>query len=194
VTNSGRMPGWLAAIVGAAVLIVLWWFLSVTVFAPDAGTTFTAVPSPFEVFRQIADDGFSVYWAFFQVTITEAAWGFLYGNALALLLAATVLLAPKLEGIVLQIGVVTYCLPVVAVGGISIVVLGGAKRAGDPSATAVFLAAFLVFFTTLVGAIVGFKAADKASLDVVSVYGGSRLTQLRKVRLVAALPAILNSL
>ena len=193
-TSSGRMPGWLAAIVGAAVLIVIWWFLSVTVFAPDAGTTFTAVPSPFDVFRQIADDGFNVYWAFFQVTITEAAWGFLYGNALALLLAATVLLAPKLEGIVLQIGVVTYCLPIVAVGGISIVVLGGAKRAGDPSATAIFLSAFLVFFTTLVGAILGFKAADRASLDLVSVYGGGRFTQLRKVRLIAALPAILNAL
>jgi len=194
VTTQGRVPAWLAAIIGAAVLTAFWWLLSVTVFAPDPGTTFTAVPSPFAVFSQIAEDGFNAYWVFFQVTITEAAWGFVYGNALALILAALVLLAPRLESIVLQIGVVTYCLPIVAVGGISIVVLGGAKRAGDPSATAIFLAAFLVFFTTLVGAVVGFKAADKASLDLVSVYGGSRLTQLRKVRLVAALPAILNAL
>ena len=51
-----------------------------------------------------------------------------------------------------------------------------------------------VFFTTVVGALLGFKAADKASLDVVRVYGGSRLTQLVKVRLIAALPAILNAL
>ena len=50
------------------------------------------------------------------------------------------------------------------------------------------------FFTTLVGALVGFKAADKASLDVISVYGGSRWIQLRKVRLIAALPAILSAL
>ena len=40
----------------------------------------------------------------------------------------------------------------------------------------------------------GFKAADKASLDVVSVYGGNRWIQLRKVRLIAALPAILSAL
>lgn len=49
-------------------------------------------------------------------------------------------------------------------------------------------------FTTVVGAILGFRAADKASLDVVHVYGGGRWTQLRKVRVIAALPAILNAL
>ena len=62
----------------------------------------------------------------------------------------------------MQIAVVSYCLPIVAVGGIAIVVLGGAKRAGDPSSTAIFLAALAVFFTTVVGALLGFKAADRA--------------------------------
>ncbi len=189
-----RVPGWMAGILGAAFLVAIWWLLSVTLYTPDPGTKFTPVPSPFDVFRQIFDDGFNAYWSFFKVTIEEAARGFAYGNILALLLASTVLLAPRIEPIILQIGVVTYCLPIVAVGGICIVVLGGAEQPGDPSATAVFLAAFLVFFTTLVGALVGFKAADAASLDVVSVYGGGRFTQLRKVRLVAALPAILSAL
>ena len=36
-----------------------------------------------------------------------------------LLVAATVLLAPKIETVVTQIAVVSYCLPVVAVGGIA---------------------------------------------------------------------------
>jgi len=194
VTGTQRLPRWLAGLIGMAILVLVWWVLSLTVYAPEPGTTFTPVPSPFDVISQIVTDGFNPYWSFFKVTITEAAWGFLYGNVLALLLASTVLLAPRIEPVVLQIGVVTYCLPVVAVGGICIVVLGGAKRAGDPSATAIFLAAFLVFFTTLVGALVGFRSADKASLDVVATYGGGRFTQLRKVRLIAALPAILNAL
>ena len=56
-----------------------------------------------------------------------------------------------------------------------------------------FLAALAVFFTTVVGALLGFKAADKASLDVVSVYGGGRFTQLRKVRLVAAVHGVSGS-
>jgi ABC-type nitrate/sulfonate/bicarbonate transport system permease component len=188
------VPTWLAAIIGAAVLILAWWLLSLFAFRPEEGTTYNPVPTPWAVLKQIASDGPSAYWGFFKVTIEEALRGFVWGNGLALLLAATVLLAPRIEPIVMQIAVVSYCLPIVAVGGIAIVVLGGATEPGDPSSTAIFLAALCCFFTTVVGALLGFKAADKASLDVVRVYGGSRLTQLRKVRLIAALPAILNAL
>lgn len=189
-----RVPGWLAGIIGAVVITAAWWLLSVTAFTPAPGTTFTPVPSPFVVIAQLIDDGPTAYWSVFQVTITEALTGYVWGNAAALLIAATVLLAPRIETIVVQIAVVSYCLPIVAVGGIAIVVLGGAKEAGDPSKTAIFLAALVVFFTTVVGALLGFRSADKASLDVIRVFGGGRFTQLRKVRLIAALPAILNAL
>lgn len=189
-----RVPGWLAGIIGAVVITAAWWLLSVTAFTPAPGTTFTPVPSPFVVIAQLIEDGPTAYWTVFQVTITEALTGYVWGNAAALLIAATVLLAPRIETIVVQIAVVSYCLPIVAVGGIAIVVLGGAKEAGDPSKTAIFLAALVVFFTTVVGALLGFRSADKASLDVIRVFGGGRFTQLRKVRLIAALPAILNAL
>lgn len=189
-----RIPGWAAGIVGVVVLLAGWWVLSATAFTPEPGTSFTPVPSPWAVLSTLVADGPAAYWTFFQVTLEEAAWGFLWGNLAALLLASTVLVAPRIETVVTQVAVVSYCLPLVAVGGISIVVLGGADRPGDPSATAIFLAALSVFFTTVVGALLGFKAADEASLDVVRVYGGGRLVQLRKVRLVAALPSILNAL
>ncbi|TXK20076.1 ABC transporter permease subunit [Homoserinibacter sp. GY 40078] len=188
------MPGWLAGIVGAVVIVAAWWLLSVTVFTPPEGTDFTPVPTPLAVLQQLIADGPSAYWSVFQVTVTEALIGFAWGNGLALLLASTVLLLPRIEPVVTQIAVVSYCLPVVAVGGIAIVVLGGAKQPGDPSATAIFLAALAVFFTTVVGALAGFRAADRASLDVVRVFGGGRWTQLTKVRLIAAAPAILNAL
>ncbi|MBN9142239.1 MAG: ABC transporter permease subunit [Micrococcales bacterium] len=188
------MSRWVAGVVGAAVIVAAWWLLSATVFTPPPGTDFTPVPSPVAVLAQLVADGPAAYWSVFQVTITEALLGFAWGNGIALLLAATVLLLPRIEPIVTQVAVVSYCLPVVAVGGIAIVVLGGAKKAGDPSATAVFLAALAVFFTTVVGALAGFRAADRASLDVVRVFGGGRWTQLRKVRLVAAAPAVLNAL
>jgi ABC-type nitrate/sulfonate/bicarbonate transport system permease component len=188
------VPTWLAGLIGAVVLVAAWWLFSATVFQPPPGTTFTPVPSPLVVAQTLVEDGLAPYWTVFQVTITEALVGFAWGNGVALLLAATVLLAPRIEPVVMQVAVVSYCLPVVAVGGIAIVVLGGAERPGDPSATAIFLAALAVFFTTVVGALLGFKSADRASLDVVHVYGGSRFTQLRKVRLVAATPAILNAL
>lgn len=194
VRRTRRAPRGTAAVLGVVALLGAWWLFSATAFVPAPGTTFTPVPDPWTVFATIASDGLAAYWPVFQVTISEALIGFAWGNAIALLLASVVLLVPRAETVVTQIAVVSYCLPVVAVGGIAVVVLPAAKRAGDLSATAIFLAALAVFFTTVVGALVGFKAADRASLDVVRVYGGSRFTQLRKVRLIAAAPAILNAL
>jgi len=189
------IPGWLAGIIGVLVILGLWWIFSATAFRPAEGTNFTPVPSPVDVFAWLFIDGNIMgAWGVFQPTITEAALGFAWGNGIALLLSALVLLLPWLETVIMQLAVVTYCLPIVAVGGIAIVLLGGAKRPGDPSMTAIFLAALCVFFTTVVGALLGFRSADKAALDVVSVYGGSGWTQLTKVRLIAALPAILNAL
>lgn len=189
------IPTWLAGVLGTGVLVVVWWILALTAFAPDPETGFSPVPTPWQVLEDIVDAGPGAFWGgVLQETLHEAALGFLWGNGIALLLASTVLIAPSLEPIVMQVAVTTYCLPVVAVGGISIVVLGGADQPGDPSATSIFLAALMVFFTTVVGAVLGFKSADRASLDVIRVYGGTRFTQLRKVRLVAALPSILNAL
>ena len=56
------------------------------------------------------------------------------------------------------------------------------------------LAALSCFFTTVVGTLLGLKAADRATLDLITVYGGGRFTQLRLVRVIAALPATLNAL
>jgi ABC-type nitrate/sulfonate/bicarbonate transport system permease component len=190
-----RMPTWVAAIVGGVSLIALWWLLAVLAFRPQEGTTFTPVPTPWAVFEWLFVDGnIAGAWSVFQPTITAAAIGYVWGNGIALVLAAFVLVFPKTETVITQIAVVSYCLPIVAIGGISVVVLGGAKTPGDPSATAIFLAALVCVFTTVVGSILGFKSADKSSLDVVRVFGGNSWTQLRKVRLIAALPAILNAL
>lgn len=190
-----RMPGWVAALLGGVALVLVWWIFALTVFTPAEGTTFTPVPTPVAVFQWLFVQGnIAGTWSVFAPTLAAAGIGYLWGNGIALVLATIVLLFPKTETVITQIAVVSYCLPIVAVGGISIVVLGGAKSPGDPSATAIFLAALVCVFTTVVGAILGFRAADKASLDVVHVYGGGRWTQLRKVRVIAALPAILNAL
>ncbi|MGN6217927.1 MAG: ABC transporter permease [Microbacterium sp.] len=193
--SRARIPGWASALIGGGALLLLWWVFSLLAFQEREGTTFTPVPSPWAVFDWLFLQGNILgAWSVFQPTITAAAIGYAWGNGIALVLAALVLLVPRLETLITQIAVVTYCLPIVAIGGISIVVVGGAKNPGDPSATAIFLAAIVCVFTTVVGSILGFTSADKASLDVVRVFGGGVWTQLVKVRLVAALPSILNAL
>ncbi|MBA8817579.1 ABC-type nitrate/sulfonate/bicarbonate transport system permease component [Microbacterium halimionae] len=184
------LPPWVTGAIGGIGLVALWWIIS-AVFVTSSGAH--PVPSPPAVIISYFDAGWQFYWRNFSVTLTEAGIGYVWGNVLALLLSALVLIVPRLEGVAMQLAILTYCVPIVAIGFLA-VVLFGAPAVGEPSGTAVFLAALSVFFTTVVGALLGLKSADKTSLDLISVYGGSKLTQLLKVRLIAALPAILNAL
>ena len=188
-----RLPGWATGVLGAVVVIGLWWLGAATVFRNVGSMPGGAIPTPGDVFNQLVTDGPSFYLPHLTVTVQEAATGFLWGNALALLLAGLVLVVPRVEKIALQIAVITYCVPIVAIGPIAYIVIG-APKSGDPSGTAVFLAALSVFFTTVVGSLVGLKAADAASLDIVTAYGGTRFTQLRLVRVIAGLPSVLSAL
>jgi len=185
-----RLPAWATGTIGAVGLIALWWIIS-AVFVNPSGRQ--VIPSPPQVILSYIDSGWEFYWRNFSVTLSEAGIGYLWGNGLALLLAFLVLIVPRLEGVAMQLAILTYCVPIVAIGMLA-VVLFGAPPVGQPSGTAVFLAGLSVFFPTVVGALRGLKSADAASLDLVTVYGGSKFTQLTKVRLIAALPAILNAL
>jgi ABC-type nitrate/sulfonate/bicarbonate transport system permease component len=188
-----RLPAWVTGTIGAIAVIALWWILATTVFANVGPGGVQAIPTPLQVVQGFIESGWEFYARNFRVTLAEAGIGYLWGNVIALLLSAVVLIVPRLEGVVMQLAIITYCIPIVAIGLLLVVIIPVPKP-GEPSGTAVVLAALSVFFTTVVGALLGLKAADKASLDLIAVYGGSRFTQLRKVRLIAALPAILNAL
>lgn len=188
-----RLPAWVTGLIGGVGIIAAWWILAATVFSNVGPGGVQAIPTPPQVIIEFADTGWEFYVKNFSVTLAEAGIGYLWGNGLALVLAALVLIVPRLEGVVMQIAIITYCIPIVALG-LLLSVIVPIPTAGQPSTTAIFLAALSCFFTTVVGALLGLKAADKSSLDLVTVYGGTRLTQLRKVRLIASLPAILNAL
>ena len=187
-----QLPSWAAGILGVLAMVGVWWIIGL-LMAPQ-GTSYAAVPTPPQVLASLVSDGPAFFWKSFSVTLTEAGIGYLWGNLIALALSAFVLVVPRAEAVLNQIAVITYCVPIVSIGSIVVIILGGAKTPGAPSATAIFLAALSVFFTTVVGTLLGLKAADRAALDVVTVYGGSRFTQLRKVRVIAALPGILSAL
>ena len=187
------VPAWVWGAVGVVGIVALWWLLAATVLSCLGPNCTQPIPTPGQVVVEAAGRGFGFFAPQFGVTLAEAGIGWLWGNGLALLFAALVLVVPRLEGLVMQLATITYCLPIVAIGMVLIVMLP-VPKAGQPSATSVILAALSVFFTTVVGSLLGLKAADRSALDVVAVYGGSRLMQLRKVRLIAALPAILNAL
>jgi ABC-type nitrate/sulfonate/bicarbonate transport system permease component len=178
-----RLPAWATGLIGVMVLLAVWSALAVTVFSA-AGS---GVPTPWAVVEQLNADGWSFYQPLIAATLGEALRGYLAGNVLALGFAALVLLVPWLERIIVQLAVASYCLPLVAIGPILSLLFSGTT----PMIT---LAALAVFFTTLVGALLGLRSTDPVTLDLVRAYGGGRWHELIKVRAIAALPAILAAL
>ncbi|WP_067450037.1 ABC transporter permease [Nocardia alba] len=178
--TSLRVPAWarpdrMAGALGVAVLVALWWALAA------AGIAGGTIPSPWRVLSTMWSDGWELYGPNFQVTAIGAAQGFLWGNALAIAIAALIMLVPRIEPLATQLAILSYCTPLVALGPIILVVFGGRTPT-------VFLAAMYCFFTTMVGAVSGLRSADPASLDLVRVYGGGRWQRLYRVQAVAALP------
>jgi ABC-type nitrate/sulfonate/bicarbonate transport system permease component len=78
----------------------------------------------------------------------------------------------------------------VAIGPVIVIVAGRSSPAG----ASVALAAMSCFFTTVVGCLLGLRAAPRASIDLVRAYGGTAWTTLRKVQLIAALPSLFAAL
>jgi ABC-type nitrate/sulfonate/bicarbonate transport system permease component len=178
-----RLPTWATGLIGVVVLLAVWSVLAVTAFSGLG----SGVPTPWAVVEQLNTDGWSFYQPLIAATLGEALRGYFVGNVLALAFAALVLLVPWLERIVVQLAVASYCLPLVAIGPILSLLFSGTT----PMIT---LAALAVFFTTLVGALLGLRSTDPVTLDVVRAYGGGRWQELIRVRMIAALPAIVAAL
>lgn len=182
-----RLHSVVMGVVGAAVTVAVWWLAAATALKDNG------VPTPTDVLDVFAERGPDYYWRIFSITLEESAQGYVVGVAVALLLAMVVLLVPRLEPVIMQFAVVTYCLPIVVLAPI-LIIIHDIPEKGGLSPTAIDLAAVSVFFTTVVGAVLGFRSADPTTLDVVAVYGGGGVQQFRRVRLVSALPALFTTL
>jgi ABC-type nitrate/sulfonate/bicarbonate transport system permease component len=175
-------PPWIGSAVGILGLVLLWQLLGSTLFSKSG-----SIPTPAEIVSAMRDDGFEFYWNNARATLSAAFKGWGYGNVIAIALALLVLITPVIERPLLQLGITSYCLPVVAIGPIFYIVF-------DSETQRVVLAGMSVFFTTLIGAILGLRSADMTSLDVIHAYGGGSVKKLTKVRLRASLPSLFAAL
>jgi ABC-type nitrate/sulfonate/bicarbonate transport system permease component len=175
-------PRWLGGLLGLVAVVAGWQLLAMSGLVSS-----TALPTPVGVVRQVIDDGWSFYWPNIQTTLREAALGYLWGNVLAIVLAVLFVQSRLLERGLLRVAIMTYCLPVIAIGPIFQIVFDG-------DTPKVILAAMSVFFTTLIGALVGLRSADRTSLELVRAYGGGSWTQMQKVRVRASLPSLFAAL
>jgi len=173
------------AALGALIIVASWYLVAELGFRSSG-----AVPTPFAVLSQVIGDlGDGTVWRAIGTTGVEAAEGYAAGNLLALTAAAIVLLVPALEGVVTQAAVIASCVPLTAIAPLIVLMSATSSRAA-----AVVLAGMSVFYTTVIGTLVGLRAADRTALDIVTVYGGGRWTRLRKVQVITALPNVLTAL
>jgi ABC-type nitrate/sulfonate/bicarbonate transport system permease component len=163
-------------------MVVLWEVLTAGL-APHSRVW----PSPSHIVSTMHADGWHFYWPNLRTTLWEASRGFLWGNVAAIIVAIVAVTVPRLEGPLTQLGVVSYCLPIVAIGSIFVIVFSG-------ETSKVILAAMAVFFTTFVGMVLGLRSAATSSLDLVRAYGGGVRHQLIRVRLRSSLPSLFAAL
>lgn len=176
-----RLPSWASGLIGIGILVVVWQIVGMTMFQKTG-----SIPPPTKVIDALRDDP-DAYWRNLSATLGGAWQGWVWGNALAIGLAFLVLVLPIVERPVLQLGITSYCLPAVAIGPLLAIVFDG-------ETPKVVLAGLAVFFTTLIGALLGLRSADPTILDVVHAYGGGRVQKLIKVRLRAGLPSLFAGL
>lgn len=191
-SQSSKLRGRLTGLAGVGLTIAIWWILAATVFAsvgarPDGSGG--AIPTPLQVVEQLIEDGFGFYFRNGSVTVLEAGLGFLWGNLIALVLAAIALTLPKLDSLASQMAIISYLVPIVAIGPIVRLVVGSPSP-GEPAGAAVVLASLSVLFTTYIGAVTGVRSTDRKILDVVTAYGGNSIDKLFKVQLLSALPSV----
>lgn len=170
--DSGGLPG---RLVGLAVLLLLWELAG----RSEAARWLIAPPSA--VAEWLAAHAGLVTRAT-GVTFAAAALGFLLGNLVAVALAALALALPRAERLVGALALLVFCLPLVATGPILRVLWGPGM------APQVTLAALAVYYTTYLPLLVGLRAAPELWFDLVRSYGRGRLSELRRIRLRAAVP------
>jgi ABC-type nitrate/sulfonate/bicarbonate transport system permease component len=180
--RAGSVRGWVPGAVGIAGSLAIWQFIGMTSIGESR-----QIPPPTAVLSTLFEDGWGFYGPNIQTTVREAAWGWLFGNGVAIALALLFVLVPVVEKAGMRMAIAAYCLPIIAIGPILQILYSG-------DTPKIILSALTCFFTTLIGATLGFRSADRTSIDLVSAYGGGQWKIMRKVRMKSSLPALFAGL
>jgi sulfonate transport system permease protein len=173
VRTISRNHGW--AVGFALALVVLWSVLAVI----DAGGKGT-VPAPWTVVHGLWADR-SLYPAQIQSTVAEALEGVLIAGVAGVVLGSIFELWPWTAIVLNGPAITLVCVPALVWAPLLAIVF-------SPHAAKVGLAALAAFLPILIGTMTGLRSADPQAVEVVRVFGGSRLDELWRVRLRAALP------
>ena len=175
----------LNALATIVIVLALWWaVVSLTGISPYVAK------GPAEVWEFLfsADDAAANradLWPLVGQTVQDAALGFGVGMLVALVLAVAFSLSKAIEAGVMPLALLLRSVPLVAIAPVIILITGR----GTAASVAV-IGSIVVLFPALASILFGLSRASKESLDLVHVYGGGRLAQLRKGSIPGALPSL----
>ena len=118
-------------------------------------------------------------------TLVDSSIGFVCGMITAVILAILFSLSKAVEAGVMPLVLLLRTIPLVSIAPVIILVTGR----GTVTSVAV-IGTVVVLFPALASILFGLSRASRQSLDVVNVFGGGRLTALRKVSIPGAGPSL----
>ena len=166
------------------VIVVLVWQALLTFL----GVSPFIAKGPLDVFDWLftlpaAPENRQLIWDSLQVTLVDAFIGFVAGLVAALVLATLFALSKGVEHALMPIAMLLRSVPLVALAPIIILIVGRGP------AVAAVMGGIVVLFPALVNIAFGLRSASPLITDVITVYGGSPFTVLRKVALPSSLGA-----
>jgi len=166
------------------VIVVLVWQALLTFL----GVSPFIAKGPLDVFDWLftlpaAPENRQLIWDNLQVTLVDAFIGFVAGLVAALVLATLFALSKGVEHALMPIAMLLRSVPLVALAPIIILIVGRGP------AVAAVMGGIVVLFPALVNIAFGLRSASPLITDVITVYGGSPFTVLRKVALPSSLGA-----
>lgn len=165
-----------------AAVLGLWQLVTAVGIVEDF-----VLPPPLEVARALVDEP-GMFARHGWVTMTEALAGFLVGNVAAVLTAIAFVQSRTLERGFYPIALASRSIPVVAIAPVLVLQLGSGL------APKIVIAAFLVYFATLVNMLKGLRSADTEVSELMHTLSAAWWQRLWMVRLPASLPYLFAAL
>lgn len=164
------------------VVLVVWEILARTVLESRY-----ALAAPTSIVAEIRRNP-TLYTENLRHTSWNAVQAFIWGNVVALALAAFVIVAPRVRPLVVAVTLTVSCLPLVALAPILRVLLGRGES------TPITLGALAVLYTSLAAGVLGLRAASPSTIDVVRAGGRGGWFALHAVRVPSAVPFVFSGL
>lgn len=166
------------------VILVAWWAILLILRVPPF-----VGKGPLDVWNYlftvpVAEENRALILSRLGETLVDAAIGFTFGLGMALLLAAIFLLVRPVEQALMPLMLVIQSIPLIALAPIIILIFG------RDVLTVAVMGGLVVVFPALVTIVFGLRSASPYMLELIQVYGGGVGTELRKVSLPSALPAL----